>query len=136
MKDRIKKLCENYALRIYELEDVVPNLAELGDAVGSAEAEGEILCLMNVVKELGNLLEDVPKEFENKEIAFDLLYELVCNESIDYDVNFIGNDGKRYIFDYNAFDYFIKEYRRDNVLDGMSDMKHMVDNGIYQRAEE
>jgi hypothetical protein len=135
MEDKIKKLCENYALRIYELEDVIPNLGELGDAVGSAEAEAEMLCLMNVVRELGGLIEEEPKEIIDKVITYELLYELLCNEAIEYDVLFTYKDVK-YKFIFDAYDDAIKEYRRDNVMDLMDNMNHMVGNGIYELVKD
>ena len=130
MKNEIRKLCEGYALRIYELEDVIPNLDDLCDHIGSAEAEGEMLCLMNVVRELGKLIEE---PYKDKVLTKDEMLEL--SWEVDYDLIFTDN-GNKYIFFYEAYAEMILEYRQENVREGMGDVENMIANGMYELIKD
>ena len=130
MKNEIRKLCEGYALRIWELEDVIPNLDDLCDHIGSAEAEGEMLCLMNVVRELGKLIEEPHKDKiltmeEMEEISYDADYDLIFVEK-----------GVKYRFLYEAYDYLTDEYGVESVREGMGNVKNMIANGLYEIVKD
>ena len=85
---------------------------------------------MNVVRELGKLIEE---PYKDKVLTKDEMLEL--SWEVDYDLIFTDN-GNKYIFFYEAYAEMILEYRQENVREGMGDVENMIANGMYELIKD
>lgn len=63
----------------------------------------------------------------------DLLFEFHEEQLPEKDFEFIGSDGKIYIFNVSEFEYQLREYRRSDVTDQISTINGSIEEMVRNR---